>query len=57
MKTQSPYDIKRGNDGKWYIVFANSYEREQFDKHNPGKFDSWRHACFGQFDNAYEVPK
>jgi len=53
MLSKPPYEIKTGHDGKRYIVFPNNYERENYEKRNPGEMDNYSPACFGQYDNAY----
>lgn len=53
MKTKLPYDIKQGHDGNWYIVFASNYEREEFNKRNPGEIDGYPVCCFSGYENAH----
>jgi hypothetical protein len=48
-----PYKIEKGYDGKMYAVFPSSYDREQFNKRNPGELDLLPVACFGQYENAH----
>ena len=57
MTTQNePYEIKTGIDGKLYAVFANCDELEDLTKRS-NLFDDCRPACFGQFDNAFELAR
>ena len=50
------YTIRRGLDGKQYAVFRDMFSREEYAHNNPKQFAGCRIACFGQFDNAYELP-
>lgn len=46
------YEIKSGLDGKRYAVFANcddAYEASRI------LFCRYRSACFGAYDNAFEL--
>lgn len=48
------WEIKIGLDGKRYMVFRDSYERERFVKRNDLDADylTYKVASFGQFENA-----
>ena len=50
------YQVRMGHDGKIYAVFPNEYERWQFHNRWPHVFENCPPACFGQFDNAFELP-
>jgi len=45
--------LKVGLDGRVYVVFKDDMEAEMFQD----AFDGCYIACFGQYDNAYEVSK
>jgi hypothetical protein len=53
MKTKDPYELKIGIDGKWYAVFANSHEREEYEREFPLEVQNYPIASFGQYENAY----
>lgn len=45
------YRILQGWNGKWYAVFANEYEADLAEF----AFGECPRACFGQYDNAYQL--
>lgn len=45
------YEIKTGIDGHQYAVFKDEYDANLREM----EFIGCRRACFGAFDNAYEL--
>lgn len=48
--------VEKGYNGKSYIVFDNNIEAEKWEWFYCDTL-GYRIACFGGYDNAYEIPK
>jgi hypothetical protein len=47
------YEYRTGIDGKKYMVWPSSYEREIYTERFPELVKDYKIASFGQFENAY----
>ena len=54
-RLEPSYTVQIGLDGKRYAVFSDEFSRWDYDRQCPEKFAGCRLACFGSYDNAYEL--
>ena len=52
---EKSYTVCVGLDGKRYAVFRDDFSRWDYDRQWPQDFAGCRIACFGSYDNAYEL--